>query len=759
MNARPRALGANWEQPEKEKAPVQTEAEGKTYMNDTTQSIQTTAAVSAPLIPATVPQELRDLPGWLIWRYEQIEGEPKPRKVPHWANGGKRWGAQGGAEDRANLVTFDTARAAAARRGFDGVGFATLPEFGIVALDFDNCMADGGVHPEVEALVAGTYAEHSPSGNGVRAFMRGQLGNRKSSGQPYGFETFSTKGFVTVTGRCLDVCELLGNENTIADVTQEIRELCGQRFGARALTDGDAQSTGHKTPVGLTAEQISEALNVLDADSDHNTWLKVGMALHHETGGEGFALWNEWSERGSKYPGEEALQKRWDSFGQSDGDLVTAHTLLNLAEGAQPGLRAEIEDVASDFDVIQVATTEAERAPLPAFKRTRNGQIEATKENVTLALARADLCGFQLRHDVFRDEIMLAPPGTDQWRTFRDTDYTELCMRLERGDTGFKDIPKERIRDAVAYVAELHTFDSAQRWLAMQQWDGVPRIERFLVDYFGAEDTPYTQAVGAYFWTALAGRVLQPGIKADMVPVAVGAQGSMKSSTVAAIVPAPDYFLELDLGSKDEDLARLMRGKLVIELGELKGLRAREHEHLKAFITRTHESWVPKFKEMPVTYARRGVFFGTTNKDEFLADDTGHRRWLPFKAGVCDPNKAARDRGQLWAEARDLFTRDGVQWQQAEELARAEHERYVVRDAWEEVIEQWLATPDDLSGSAPGDQPFTAVDALRHGLGMDARNITQSAKDRMARVLKELGYTQTRAYIDGKRARAYVRIG
>ena len=46
------------------------------------------------------PAALRELPGWLIWRYETFAGESKPRKVPYYVDGVRRHGRQGGAEDR-----------------------------------------------------------------------------------------------------------------------------------------------------------------------------------------------------------------------------------------------------------------------------------------------------------------------------------------------------------------------------------------------------------------------------------------------------------------------------------------------------------------------------------------------------------------------------------------------------------------------------------------------------------------------------------
>jgi hypothetical protein len=163
------------------------------------------------------------------------------------------------------------------------------------------------------------------------------------------------------------------------------------------------------------------------------------------------------------------------------------------------------EAVGDDFeDVSQAACSPASPPALPAFKRANDtGAILATKENITWAVARPDLCGCQLRLDTFRDEVMVAPTAGSEWRPFRDTDYHALCMRLERGPQGFKDIAKEKIRDAVAYVAEGNAFDSAQHWLDGLVWDGTPRITTFLPTYFGAEDTPYTRAVGLYLWTAV----------------------------------------------------------------------------------------------------------------------------------------------------------------------------------------------------------------------------------------------------------------
>lgn len=296
------------------------------------------ATIKPHLAALQAPEELRRLQGWLIWRYEPNGEDPaaKPRKVPYYAAGGRRHGVQGRAEDRAQLVAFEAARAAAARRGFDGVGLALMPEFGIAALDFDDCMTATGLREDVAALVADTYAEFSPSGQGVRAFFRGGLGNGKShkaSGHAFGFETFSSKGFVTFTGNALPhVADLDLVGRLVADVPAPVRQLCAQRFGPQVVLDDDPLMS-YSPAIGLSAGQLVEALDVLPDDLSYDEWCAVGMAVHHETGGsdEGFDAWDEWSQRSPKYSSRGYGEERWRSFGRRGGRLVTARSLLKLA--------------------------------------------------------------------------------------------------------------------------------------------------------------------------------------------------------------------------------------------------------------------------------------------------------------------------------------------------------------------------------------------------------------------------------------------
>jgi len=311
----------------------------------TTNPIGGTINASRPEVSnIQAPAELRELQGWLIWRLEPDASNPngKPLKVPYYADGGKRHGKQGGIDDRRRMTTFAVARDAAARLGFTGVGLALMPEFGITALDFDNCVdAQGKLPPEIEQIASQTYAEYSPSGMGVRAFVRGFYGNRKSptAGNDYGFETFTSNGFVTFTGNAMPYTDILGLEDTVADLDTLVAPLCAARFSAtqQRSADPDDFMAGHEPILNLTVERMQELLAALDPNMGREDWIRVGMALHHECDGgdTGLELWDDWSSEGYTYPSTEGLRVQWESFERRKGSgqaNITMATVLKMVK-------------------------------------------------------------------------------------------------------------------------------------------------------------------------------------------------------------------------------------------------------------------------------------------------------------------------------------------------------------------------------------------------------------------------------------------
>lgn len=422
---------------------------------------------------------------------------------------------------------------------------------------------------------------------------------------------------------------------------------------------------------------------------------------------------------------------------RTDGDFLDAIGYQD--EFALDGFEAVIHDpevLSYEDDGVTPAKTQSPLTAPEFIRDQKGGTIKPLLSNFVLAFGDPEYCGATLSYDAFKDVLLI------NGRPFKDADYTELTLRLMKKRFGPGNLPAELIRQAVGYVAEQHAFDSAIAWLqGLPPWDGVRRIESFCSRYLGVPETPYSRAVGRYWWTAHAGRVLSPGCQADIAVILISGQGTGKTSSIKAMVPEPDQYVELSLTDRDEDLSRAMRGKLIGEMAELRGLNSRDLESIKAWISRTREEWVPKYLEFSRTFPRRLVLVGTSNQEEFLADETGNRRFAPLLVGARqDREGIARDRGQLWAEARDRFLAEGVLWHDAEAQAKSEHARFEIHDAWVETVRDWLGA-QGLLEEAPGTCDFLRLDeVLRGALGIDMRHVKPAEQMRAGKVLHVLGY-------------------
>jgi len=377
----------------------------------------------------------------------------------------------------------------------------------------------------------------------------------------------------------------------------------------------------------------------------------------------------------------------------------------------------------------------------PPMARVK-GKIETTAENLFNAMRHGGMISCHLAHDAFTDNIVWAPLDKRfeeaQWRNFTDADM--IAIRIELEQRGFIKLEKTLIRDSIYAAAKENQIDTAIEWLGRLRWDGTPRIDTFTIDVWGWEDTPYSRAVSAYLWTALAGRVLQPGVRADMAPLLIGLQGIKKTTAVQMMAPREDQYAEIKLDDKDDDIARKLRGKLVGELEELRGLNTRAIEEIKAFVTRRYEHWVPKFKEFSTLYARRCILIGTGNEDEILSDPTGERRWLPGRCGTLNVDLLIEHRDQYWAEGAARFTMNGVEWQDAERLAIPEHSRFKVSDSWERAIRLWLQTPG-IDQKMPEDKGYVSVhEVLGAALGVNMAQASRAHELRVIKALRAIGF-------------------
>lgn len=381
----------------------------------------------------------------------------------------------------------------------------------------------------------------------------------------------------------------------------------------------------------------------------------------------------------------------------------------------------------------------------------KHGEPLKSFRNTLLAVARL---GVECRWNVFRNRFMVE---SEALGALGGELNDNACVRLRQMviETFNFDPGKDHVADAARQLALANPFDPVVDFLETAQaaWDGVPRLGRWLTTYLGGPDDELTRAIGSAMLVAAVRRARQPGCKFDFITVLEGPQGSGKSSALRILAGSDDVFSDAELLHLDgRGQMEAVQGIWIYEQSELSGLRAADVEKVKAFSSRTHDCARAAYDRFTSNLPRRCIFVGTTNKDDYLRDATGNRRFWPVRTGAIDLEALRRDRNQLWAEAaiveaggEPLGLPESL-WKRAAEVQLDR----VAEDSWADVLR---AAPWERHTH---DRKRVLTEQLYRLLKLDPRDQTPAAGARLRAVMERLGWTKTKVKDGGRSLQGYV---
>lgn len=324
-----------------------------------------------------------------------------------------------------------------------------------------------------------------------------------------------------------------------------------------------------------------------------------------------------------------------------------AGLLLNPACGISESI---LEKTAPDKYALKQARSAVTAASVGWPDVTAKGKPRPTLRNAIVAFQRL---GIQASYDMFRRRKMVQGHKLEAFQGEMTDDLSAMLRKAVLDEYGF-DPGREYVRDALHMMALENSFHPIRDYLSGLEWDGKQRLDTFLIDYLGAEDTPLNRAIGRIVLIAAVRRVRQPGCKFDEILVLEGKQGTGKS-TALAILAGPENHSDQDILTLDaKGQMEALAGKWIYELGELEGIRKAESTKVKAFASRSSDRARMAYGYFAEERPRECIFVGTTNDDHYLSDPSGNRRFWPVRTGAIDLEALVRDRDQLWAEAASL---------------------------------------------------------------------------------------------------------
>lgn len=747
--------------------------------------------VGGALLPTQI-ENLRHLegfaPSWFVWGLPGEVG--RLRKRPHNPGGGP-----GKVDDPATAGTLDKALEAMQSKGAGGVGLlmsTVCP--GVVGVDLDNVLADDKVHAlGLDAIehFKGGYVEVSPSGTGLRIFCRGELPAGTPKGSTAIADGVKFEAYPTGTNRFLRTTGALipGTRGEVAACQAGLDWLSGVMIASKSDSPDNASVRGEGSG-SLTLDAVFEELSRHRPDMDADAGIEsIQGAISSQPRSK---LAEAWRGSLSPWKGDHSAADLFMACEAIRRGAASVDDVVAVWGASGMGKRPKMKRLDYRLATVEKAARSvladlwnrsnnsekgAAPAPLPEglaealalsgdkLTYSKGGRLEAGENTVVMLLRNAPalsgLLGFnelsqravRLKSWAVFDRGAADTPGlmTDDCVTRCGMYFLrEWALKIDRKELG-------RGLEAAARDASFDPLADRLRELG-RQWDGVPRVDSWLVDYLKAETVDcaeYISKVGRSFLVGAVARALTPGCQFDTVLALEGAGGGGKSTAFKVLAESVAAGLFTDTVSDVSNAVALVEsagGKWIIEIAELAGVRrAADIEALKAALTRTTDTIRRPYAERPEELPRRFVFVASTNRSEYLADSSGAllRRFWPVKtlATETDPidrEALSRVAGLLWGEAVRLFEAgakwhldesDGVafkQWTAGRELRR---EDGAFHDELVALLSEWV-----LDHFAQGQSSGKRIADIARAVG-DMRTVEGDlvARNRLADSLRALG--------------------
>ena len=392
-------------------------------------------------------------------------------------------------------------------------------------------------------------------------------------------------------------------------------------------------------------------------------------------------------------------------------------------------------------------------------KKVKKEKIEKnSKKNKLIDAINYLISVYDFRYNLVLTETEYKYKSGKEWQMFDDKAFHSIKLDLDM--SGF-DISELSYRNIIFSERIAFNYDPFKDYFAsLPAWDGVDRFPEFMSQIKLSDESKRDYLIYAFkkWFVAMTGCLVDDFTVNHTCFVIVGAQGRFKTTFLNNLVPKEfqlDYTYSSNFDTHNKDHELYLVSKWLINLEEMGVLNRNEIEGIKAKFTQRFVTLRKAYGKANIRAYRRASFVGSSNKDQFLNDMTGSRRFLTFNINDIELSDFNVD--LLYAQALSLFKTGFQFWFDKEDIEMVEthNEYFQDQQMEEELMLRYFRKPFDNDFVSRIDY-LNATDIMNHITGIHEKiNANNTFRRNIGLALKKYGFERVSMYRNGSRLYCY----
>lgn len=609
---------------------------------------------------------------------------------------------------------------------------------GLIQIDFDHVNTNK-VKGDLEKDQYTFASFHSPTGTGIKAIVKIDPDHHEASFLALK-RYYSSQFNLEIDHKCKDIgrCmfvsydeNLYFNPDSIKFPLEKNEPIATNKGSGRRkrILEGNVLIDRKYDEVELLIRQIEEVKK--DLTSGYDNWLKIGFALASTFGERGRGFYHRLSIFNNQYTVNET-DLQYDKCLQSKKEGINLSTLYFIAKS---------------YGITNTKNKVHENNSIYGIRKS-DSSSESTCEKVEKLLCEK----YQFRCNEITEEIEI--------KELEDLNYSII-----NEDNIHRFIQHNSINFSLTNLSSLLRSDFVPKYNPFADYfEGLPKWNKdtdpdyisILASKVNAKDQDRFRMHFKKMMVRVVACALDDRVFNKHAFILVHDRQNSGKSTFCRFLCPPtlkNYISESI--SMDKDGLLGLSENLFINLDELSTLSKFELNTLKSMFTKDKMKLRKPYGKKNSISIRRCSFIGSTNKSEFLSDETGSVRWLCFEIEGIDLSYSEEINIDLvWSQAYALYL-EGYNYQLTkEELIENEkaNEKHNISSIERDLITQWLIPCERNTENAV----FKTTTELAEFLNTKAINLNWKYNPvTLGKALKSLGYKQDQASTEKDQRKGY----